>query len=846
MVSAADAVSSVRRRGGRVAAAGLFYLAAAILLLIVGLLQDARPTRAQDTQFLTFQSQIRPKVSKGLTKPTTAGNPQMLVQADEIRYDYNNQVVSAVGNVQIYYNGATIEADKVIYDQRTKRLRAEGNARLTEPDGKVSLGEVIDLTDDYRDGFIDSLRLETVDETRMAAARADRTDSNYTVFNDGVYTACEACREDPRKPPLWQVKAARIIHNQAEKMMYFEDANIEFFGVPLAWVPFFSAPDPSVKRKTGFLMPIISTSSAYGFAIETPYYMALAPNYDLTISPRFTTTQGPLVRGEFRMRLDEGYFTIRGAAIDQLNKDKFIRDDGSVTPGFRDFRGSIEGTGRFNLSPNWTWGFDAVGLSDPTFFQDYKIIPMQTTATDPLLAATTEGVSQLFLSGRGDRSFFDIRTIHYYGFSEFDSQGQLPFIRPVIDYDYKFDDPVLGGELGTKFNFTSLSRQTASFQPIAPNLQLNNYLQANPGADPVASNTFLNSQCALLNTADTAQKPTNCLLRGIPGDYSRASAEISWRERFIDPFGQVWIPFVSLRGDVANMNIANEPGIPSFINPGESDVARGMPTAGLEYRYPFIGVESWGTQTIEPIAQLILRPSEQNIGKLPNEDAQSFIFDDSNLFKVDKFSGWDREEGGGRANVGVEYTAQFNRGGTVNALFGQSYQLFGVNSFATPDLTNTGLNSGLDKTLSDYVARLQFQPNRIFTFTSRFRFDEENFSVQRMELESRATFDRWTLDVLYGNYAAQPEIGYLTRRNGVLTTATVKLSENWVVNGGVRYDFEAGQPSQTRMGLGYIDDCFILSFNWFTDYTYSGNVSTSQTFMLQLSLRTIGGTGFSF
>ena len=133
-----------------------------------------------------------------------------------------------------------------------------------------------------------------------------------------------------------------------------------------------------------------------------------------------------------------------------------------------------------------------------------------------------------------------------------------------------------------------------------------------------------------------------------------------------------------------------------------------MPTAGVEYRYPFISIQSWGTQTVQPIGQLIVRPSETNIGKLPNEDSQSLVFDDTNLFKVDKFAGWDRIEGGGRANAGVEYTAQFNRGGYVDALFGQSYQLFGTNSFAVGDLTNTGLGSGLDKPASDYVARLTY------------------------------------------------------------------------------------------------------------------------------------------
>ena len=168
--------------------------------------------------------------------PSSARSPgqkQMLVQATEIDYDYANNRVAAVGNVQIYYGDSTLEADRVIYDQKTKRLHAEGNVRLTEQDGKVTYGEVIDLSDDYRDGFVDLAATRCPDQTRMAATRAERSSGNYTVFHNGVYTACAPCKDDPKKPPLWQVKAARIIHDQGEKMMYFEDARLEFFGQPL-------------------------------------------------------------------------------------------------------------------------------------------------------------------------------------------------------------------------------------------------------------------------------------------------------------------------------------------------------------------------------------------------------------------------------------------------------------------------------------------------------------------------------------------------------------------------------------------------------------------------------------
>ena len=749
----------------------------------------------------------------------------MLVQATEIDYDYANSRVAAVGIVQIYYGDSTLEANRVIYDQKTKRLHAEGNVRLTEQDGKVTYGEIMDLSDDYRDGFVDSLRLDAPDQTRMAATRAERTSGNYTVFHNGVYTACAPCKDDPKKPPLWQVKAARIIHDQGEKMMYFEDARLEFFGQPLAWLPYFSAPDPTVKRKTGVLVPVASSSSVYGGALDVPYYWALAPDYDATFAPMITTKQGPLLEGEFRQRLMSGAYSIRAAGIYQLDKDYFLRSDGTYTPGFRDWRGSLESTGLFAINNNWVWGWDGTVLSDRTFLQDYNPRLSRYRITDPFTQTTSEAISQLFISGKGNRSYFDARTIYYFGFSDADAQGQIPVIHPVIDYNYVFDRPILGGELGYRVNFTSLTRQDADF-------------------DPITQSALLNGTCT--QTANPAIKNTSsCLLRGVPGTYSRFSAEMTWRRSITDSFGQVFTPFASVRADAGAMDIKNDPAVANFIPTGDSDLVRAMPTVGLEYRYPFINVQSWGTQTIEPIAQVIVRPNEQQIGRWPTEDAQSLVYDDSNLFRVDKFSGWDRVEGGGRANYGLQYTAQFNRAGSINALFGQSYSLFGQNSFAFGGTTNTGLDSGLDTTRSDYVARLSYQPNNIYMFTSRFRFDNDTFNPQRIELEARANFDRWSGSLLYGDYAAQPALGILDRQQGILGTGQVKLDANWVLLGGARYDINAGKFDQTRVGVGYVDDCLILGLNYITNYTYSGNVQANHTIMLQISLRTLGGTSAS-
>jgi LPS-assembly protein len=781
-------------------------------LIACGCVLALRPASAQ---FLSFPQAPAPVKKKDVLE--RHGQKQMLVQAREIDYDYANKRVAAVGSVQIYYGGSTLEADRVVYDEATKRLHAEGNVRLTDEEGKITYGQIMDLSDDYRDGFVDSLRLDTPDQTRMAATRAERSSGNFTVFHNGVYTACQPCKDDPKKPPLWQVKAARIIHDQKERMIYFEDASLEFFGVPLAWMPYFSAPDPTVKRKTGFLMPSLSSSSIYGVGIEIPYYWAMAPNYDVTVAPKYTTKQGLLMQGEFRHRLQDGAYLIRGSAINQQDPGAF-----AAGPDHK-WRGSFESNGKFAINQNWVWGWDALLLSDKYYLQDYNPTLSAYRQNPDTLSVTSEGISQLYLTGAGNRSYFDARSIYYLGFSSLDQQSHIPTIHPVIDYDYVFGRPILGGELGYKINFTSLSRNQADFDAI------------NSATATAFSNNTANP-CG----ADPRQ---NCVLRGIPGSYNRFSAETQWRRTITDSYGQVFTPFASVRADAAALQVNNDPNVSNFIQTGDSQLVRAMPTVGIEYRYPFISVQSWGTQTIEPIAQIIARPNEPQTGRWPNEDSQSFIFDASNLFRVNKFSGWDRVEGGGRANYGIQYTAQFNKAGAVTAMFGQSAHLFGENSYTQAGTANTGLDSGLDKTLSDYVASASYQPNSTLTFSTRYRFDQSTFAVKRLELETSAAVDRWNFSLMYGDYAEQPEIGFLDRRQGVYGTARVKLATNWALFGGARYDINAGKFNATNLGLGYIDDCLILALNYITGYSYSGpTVTTNHQIMLQLSLRTLGTT----
>lgn len=794
--------------------------ALALAALLLAMTQaDAQQQRRPLGQNPAAQAQ---KGTFGRTTSVKANpNAKMLVQADELVYDYQNERVLAVGKVQIYYDGAVLEADKVTHDRKTNRLSAAGNVRYQTKDGNVIHTDAIDLDADFRDGFVQSLLIETAAQTRIAAASAQRSEGNITVLQSGAYTACEPCKDDPKKPPLWQVKAARIIHNEKERVVHYENATIEFWGMPIAYFPYFWHPDPTVKRQSGFLLPTYFASSRTGYGVNIPYYWALAPNYDLTVAVAPMTRQiGPLVSAEFRHRLVNGSYSIRATGIFQQDPDAFL-DDGLPTPGYRDFRGSVETTGKFQINKRWAWGWDATLLSDRFYLKDYDFASERSGGT--------ERISEVYLTGQGSRSYFDMRAMGFVGFSRLDNRQELPVIHPVLDYSYVFDKPIMGGELGFRTNFISLSREQAEFDQIVT------------GADCI-----------------TSPDPGRCLMRGMPGDYTRFSTEFNWRRTITNPWGVVIKPFASFRTDVATRKADLDPGVGNFTTIGRENMVRAMPAVGVEARWPFISVHSWGTQIIEPIGQVVVRPNETSIGKFPNEDAQSLVFDDTNLFAIDKYSGYDRVEGGTRANVGVQYTANIHRYGTINMLFGQSYQLAGKNSFSYSGVvdndplspyfgqqTGLGLQSGLENDVSDYVSRLYFQPVGNVSFAARARFDRKNFDVNRLELEARATWDALSLTTIYARYDAQPLIGYTDRREGIYQTASLQLGKNWSVYGGTRYDLDTKRFDLGVVGLSYVDECFAATFSYVADNTNLTYTKPVHRVMMRMNLRTLGGTGFS-
>jgi LPS-assembly protein len=138
---------------------------------------------------------------------------------------------------------------------------------------------------------------------------------------------------------------------------------------------------------------------------------------------------------------------------------------------------------------------------------------------------------------------------------------------------------------------------------------------------------------------------------------------------------------------------------------------------------------------------------------------------------------------------------------------------------------------------------VSYSPNSTYTFSVRSRFDEQTWNVQRFEAEARANYNRWSVSLLYGDYAPQPELGYLTRREGILVSGSVKLETNWVATGALRWDLVANQINQYVIGVGYVDDCFVLAANYVRSYNYGVGGAPpvlNTAYMLQIGLRTIG------
>lgn len=292
------------------------------------------------------------------------------LEADTLTHDEGTQVVTASGNVEMVQAGRILKADKVSYNLRTDQVRASGNVVLSEVDGTTYFADDVELTQDMKNGFVNGLQILLADGSRFAAQSGNRTNGTLLELKQASYTPCEPCKEDPSRPPLWQLRAAEVTHDETEKRVSYEDAWFEFAGVPLAYTPYFSHPDGTEKQKSGFLTPVVGFDSELGPSYQQQYYYAIGPDRDATLGAVVATNVNPVALAEYRQRFDNAEFQMNGSATYSGRTDRVAGASRAVGD---EARGHLFADGRWDMDDRWRSGLQVQVASDDQYLRQYNI-----------------------------------------------------------------------------------------------------------------------------------------------------------------------------------------------------------------------------------------------------------------------------------------------------------------------------------------------------------------------------------------------------------------------------------------------------------------------------------------
>jgi LPS-assembly protein len=701
-------------------------------------------------------------------KPLSQSEP-VTFTADQVEYDRANALVIAKGHVEAWQNDHILRADEITFDRNTGVAAAKGHVVLLEPDGQVLFADYAEMTRNMQQAVLKDMRALLAENGRLAANGARRTDGVINEMTKVVYSACNLCKDDPTRPPLWEIRAADAVQDLEHKRIEYRDVYLDMFGVPVAYAPYFWHPDPSVKRQSGLLPPGVGLSSSLGAFYAQPYYWVIDGQSDATITPMMTTRLGPDLDVEYRRRFNSGYLLMNG----------------SIGQADRSVQGSFVSRGQFNLDDTWRWGFDINRTSSSNYIRAYHV-------GTGLEGDATTLPSQVYLEGFGQGSYTRLDARAYQSVNDTITNSQLPIVLPRYQYSYFGRPDSLGGRL---------SLDTGAFNVMRTN-----------GTDT-----------------------------------RRVNLTVNYERPFTGALGDMWV--VTLHGDAAGYNATRLNAQPNFSRLDKVTDARALPQVSVKVRWPFERDSgAWGTQLIEPIAEVIVAPQsgDSQLWRYPNEDSLDFEFSDANLFGFNRFPGIDRLEGGTRANLAL-HGAWYLGGTTFDGIVGQSYRTNKDNLF--PQV------SGLHDEISDVVARATVSPAPWMDLTYRTRLDKRDLSVRMAD--AVASFGVPKLRVsggyFYSNYDPsqfynQPppppvNSAFFKARN----EATVGVSSTWGnyrASGFVRRDLANNRTVAFGGDAVYEDECFIFDLRLYRRYTSLNNDHGSTTVLLLFTFKTIGQFGY--
>ena len=340
--------------------------------------------------------------------------------ADDVQYDRDNGIVTATGNVEAWQNDNVLRADKITFDRNTNVAAATGHVVVIEPDGQILFSDYAELTEGLRDGVLRGMRAILAENGKLVANGARRTEGKINELSRAVYSTCNLCAKDPTKPPLWQIRARTAVQDTENKRIEYQDAVVDFLGVPIAYFPYIWHADPSVRRASGFMVPDFGNNTYLGAFARVPYYAVLDDQSDATFTPTFSTRQYLNLNTEYRRRFNDGTLQVEtGIGYDEhrVQADIFAR-------------------GRFALDDTWRYGFDLDRATSDIYLRDYSVTGRGDVLT-----------SNVYIEGFGTGAYTRLDSIAYQGLVSSISQARLPYVLPRYQYSFFGQPDALGGRL---------------------------------------------------------------------------------------------------------------------------------------------------------------------------------------------------------------------------------------------------------------------------------------------------------------------------------------------------------------------------------------------------------------
>ncbi|WP_205877243.1 LPS-assembly protein LptD [Leisingera sp. NJS204] len=343
--------------------------------------------------------------------------PAMLV-ADQVFITPDRTLV-AEGNVEAFQGDIRLRAQKITFDQTTGTLQIEGPIRIDQQGDITILATAGELDRDLRNGLLTGARMVFQQQLQLASLQMTRVSGRYTQLYKTAVTSCHVC-EDGR-PPLWQIRAERVTHDQQARQLYFESAQLRVLDVPVFYFPAIRLPDPSLERASGFLVPSIRSTSNLGTGVKAPYFFTLGPHRDLTLAPYISSSTQTLdVR--YRQAFRRGRIEFNGA---YTRDDLFSGED----------RGYIFGEGQFDLPRDFRFTFDVKAVSDDAYLEDYGLPELDRLRSEAVLSRAKRD------------SLFRASLTHYKTLRTSEEQANIPSGIAEAFYQTRHHPALTGGEL---------------------------------------------------------------------------------------------------------------------------------------------------------------------------------------------------------------------------------------------------------------------------------------------------------------------------------------------------------------------------------------------------------------